>query len=761
MAQKSKNTDFDNNISLLTKFTVLVFLPLFAIGNLVIFLLKFLFKILTTIMTVIKNLNINLPKFKSVAPAQILFQRKIDMKPAIQKVITPDWRRRFKFSKTIFRILILKIKYFLFGALVITIIFIILEINSLINSLPNPAFLTERDIPSTTKLFDRNGKLLYEIYAAENRIPVKLIDIPEKLIKATIATEDKEFFTHKGFSVRSIIRAVIHNANSGTLEGGSTITQQLVRSALLTPEKTWQRKLKEIVLSVWTEKKYTKEQILEMYFNQVPYGGTAWGIEAASQLYFGQHVKDINTAQAAFLAGLPAAPSDYSPFGNDPLISLNRQKEVLNKMLEAGFINTAQMEEAEKFTLTFKKPYIPILAPHFVMYVKNLLEEYYGPRMVQQGGLRVTTTLDMTLQEKTQNTIRTQIEALNPLHVTNGAVLITGPKSGEILAMVGSKDYFNKEINGNVNIITAQRQPGSSIKAVNYAAALSQGFTAATYLNDSPVSYQLSGQPSYKPVNYDGKYHGYVTLRTAFASSYNIPAVKVLNSIGVNKMITQGRSMGITSWPDNSRYGLSLTLGGGEVTMLDMAKVYGTIANGGLFTDLSPFLKIADWKGQEIPLPGKIPSRQAVSSGIAFILSDILSDNAARTPAFGSNSLLLIPGKTVAVKTGTSDNKRDNWTIGFTPDFVVTAWVGNNDNSPMDPRLASGVTGAAPIWHEVMALITEKLPDKPFSVPEDIIAIPCLGRNEYFIKGTEPKNGCSKPLLPIVSQKPSGIKNQN
>ena len=779
MTKKRKNTDSDRDISVTAKFAVLIFLPLLAVGNSIIFLfklclrffsviivitarsIKFISEIFRNIIELLRKFKFNLPAFKSKTPLQILYQRKKQVEPVKKSVIIQKLREGLKNISVNLKTFFLKVKYFLLGAIFVSLIYLGLEINSLINSLPNPLYLTQRDIPSTTKLFDRNGKLLYEIYSSENRTPFKLADIPDKLIKATIATEDKEFFTHKGFSPKGIIRAIIHNINSGSLEGGSTITQQLVRSALLTPEKTWQRKLKEIVLSVWTEKKYTKEQILEMYLNQVPYGGTAWGIEAASHLYFDKGVKDINTAEAAFLAGLPAAPSGYSPFNNDPQLSLNRQKEVLNKMLKAGFINHLEKEEAEKFTLTFKKPYIPILAPHFVMYVKNLLEEYYGPRLVEQGGLRVTTTLDMALQSKVQEIVRSQIDTLSPLHVTNGAALVTNPKSGEILAMIGSKDYFSKEISGNVNIATSLRQPGSSIKVVNYATALSQGYTAATYINDSAISFNIPGQPAYRPVNYDGNYHGFVTLRTALASSYNIPAVRVLNSIGVDKMIEQGKLMGISSWQDDSRYGLSLTLGGGEVTMLDMASVYGTIANQGITNNLTPLLKISNWKGEDIPLPDKKSSQKALLPGIAYILSDILSDNQARSPAFGNNSLLYIPGKTVAVKTGTSDNKRDNWTIGFTPDYVTTVWVGNNDNSPMDPRLASGVTGAAPIWHEIMATIIEKLPDKPFNQPEDITILPCFGRNEYFLRGTEPKNGCPKPPALPTSKKPPEAETHN
>ncbi len=640
---------------------------------------------------------------------------------------------------------ILKLKYFLVGSITVGIIASVYQINYLVKTLPKPTLLTVRDIPTSSRIYDRNGKILYEIYADENRTPVQLSEIPDIVKQATIAIEDKDFYNHNGFSLKGIIRALIHNINSDTIEGGSTLTQQLVRSALLTPEKTLARKLKELVLSIWTEHLYTKDQILEMYLNQVPYGGTSWGIEAASETYFGKKVKDLTLSEAALLAGLPAAPTIYSPFGNNPQFAKTRQEEVLERMVEMGVINKEKAIEAKDESLNFRKPMIPIIAPHFVMYVKNLLEEQYGTRIVEKGGLRIITTLDSELQEKTQNILSEHIVELKPLRVGNGAVLITNPKNGEILTMVGSANYFDIGSQGNVNVTTSFRQPGSSIKVVNYAAALNSGYTAASILDDSPVSYRLAGLPSYTPVNYDGKFHGKVSLRTALASSYNVPAVKVLGSIGVAKMIEQGKLMGITSWNDEGRFGLSLTLGGGEVTMLDMAKVYGTLANGGIREDLIPFISITNYRGESLPLPVIRNEIQATSPEIAFIISDILSDNRARTPAFGPNSALVIPGKTVAVKTGTSDNKRDNWTIGYTQDFVTTVWVGNNDNSPMHPTLTSGVTGAAPIWNIIMKNILENKESHPFNVPTGVLSIPCLGRTEYFIMGTQPKGGCIAP----------------
>lgn len=647
-----------------------------------------------------------------------------------------------------FFLLKIKTKYFFLGAVFISIIVVAIQADNLINSLPNPTFLTLRDIPATSKIYDRTGKLLYEIYADENRTPVKLSEIPKIVKDATIAIEDSGFLSHQGISLRGSLRALYHNLTSDSLEGGSTITQQLIRSALLTPERTLSRKLKEVLLSVWAEHVYSKEQILEMYLNQVPYGGTAWGIEAAAETYFGKNVTKIDLAEAAFLAGLPAAPTRYSPYGTHPELAKSRQQEVLKRMVDLGFIDKKQEQDAKDKQLTIRRPTIPIAAPHFVMYVKDLLEQQFGPRLVEHGGLRIITSLDLNLQEIVQQIVTTQIENLKSLAVGNGSALITNPNTGEIMAMVGSKDYFDKENEGNVNLTTALRQPGSSIKVVNYAAALSMGYTAASILDDSPISFKLAGLPAYTPVNYDGQFHGRIPLRVALASSYNVPAVKVLATIGVDKMIKQGKLMGIESWIDENRYGLSLTLGGGEVTMLDMSKVYGTLATGGIRHNLTPILKITNWKGEILPLPTQKEEISAVSPEIAFILSSILSDNTARTPAFGPNSSLVIHGKTVAVKTGTSDNKRDNWTIGYTPDYVSVVWVGNNDNTPMNRQLTSGITGAAPIWNEIMTKILKDKPDKPFNLPANIITLPCYGRIEYFISGTQPKEGCPRLTTP-------------
>jgi len=627
-----------------------------------------------------------------------------------------------------------------------------------LKALPDPHLLSRRDLEVTTKIFDRNGALLYEMYADQNRTPIPLADIPQSVKDATIAIEDRDFYHHQAISLKGIARALEEIVLKNQVQGGSTITQQLIKSALLSPEITITRKIKEVVLAFWAERLYTKDQILEMYLNQVPYGGTSWGVEAASQTYFGKSVKDLTLGEAALLAGLPAAPTEYSPFGDHPDKTIERQHEVLQSMVETRAITKDEEEKALTTPITFTTPKTAIRAPHFVMFVKNLLEDRYGERLVEQGGLRITTSLDISIQDKVQEIVKNSVNGLANLRVGNGAAMVTNPKTGEILAMVGSKDYFDIPDQGNVNVTTALRQPGSSIKVVNYAAALESGFfTAASIIDDAPIAFTSAGSPTYAPVNYDGKFHGPTPLRYALGNSYNIPAVKILAKIGVGTMIEKGRLMGITTWQDSSQYGLSLTLGGGDVTMYDMTKVFGTLANGGKRVDLLPILEVTDYTGHVYENNKPSAPVDAVKPEVAWILSNILSDNNARTSAFGPNSSLVIPGKTVSVKTGTTDSKRDNWTIGYTPSILTAVWVGNNNNAPMDPLLTSGITGAAPIWHDIMTELLKNRPDEVAPQPFDVLSIPCyFGRPEYFIIGTQPPNGQCAPLpTPTPSPTPT------
>ncbi len=754
------------------KMLMAVLLVLLRIGDTVLFVIRFLFKILfvsyTFIIGVLSFLKDSI--LYSISQIFSLLVKKIkNIKPPTFPTFhpTPKPTPVAKASRTSVDTFIVKkpktswsawdATKFFFSGVFLTLLFILLPYQTYIwlSNLPNPNLLSRRDLQVTTKIYDRNDALLYEIYADQNRTPVKLSDIPSHVVNATIAIEDREFYSHQGFSVKGMFRAARETLFHGNIQGGSTITQQLIKSALLSPDVRISRKIKEIILAFWAERLYSKNQILEMYLNQVPYGGTAWGIEAASQTYFGKPSKNLSLAEASLLAGLPAAPSEYSPFGNSPHKAYERQHQVLQRMVEDKYITADQAKAAQDEKLIFIKPRVPIRAPHFVMYVKELLEQRYGPRMVEQGGLRIKTSLDVTIQDKAEEIVKRNIDGLTNLQVGNGAAVVTNPKTGEILAMVGSRDYFREESDGNVNVTTAMRQPGSSIKVVNYAAALENGFTAASVLDDTPVIYNSAGSPPYAPVNYDGRFHGPTPLRYALGNSYNIPAVRLLNAIGIQTMIDKGRLMGITSWTDPSRYGLSLTLGGGEVTMLEMAKVFGTLANSGKRVDLLPILEVTDYTGRTIEHNTPKPGVTALKPETAWIMSNMLADNIARTAAFGPNSKLVIPGKTVSVKTGTSNDKRDNWTVGYTPSIVTTVWVGNNNNSPMNPYLSSGVTGAAPIWQEIMnELLANRLDEVPVR-PPGIIEVPChFGRTEYFASGSEPREGRCAPL-PTPSPSPT------
>lgn len=604
--------------------------------------------------------------------------------------------------------------------------------------IPSPTQLTTTQRPLTTEIYDRNGKLLYQIYEGRNRKLVKLEDLPQDLINATVAIEDKHFFTHPGVDLLGIIRAFRTNLKEGKLEGASTITQQLIKNIMLTPEKTYQRKIKEALLAFWAERIYSKQEILQMYFNEAPYGGPAWGIETASETYFGKSAKNLNLTEIAFLAGLPASPTEFSPYGTHPEKGLKRQAEVLRRMMEDGYITQAQAQQALEKKPVFKPPRQEIKAPHFVMYVRSILASRFGERTVSQGGLKVVTSLDLEVQQMAESVVADQVSKLSLLKVGNGAAMVTKAQTGEILAMVGSKDYFNPK-EGNFNVTLALRQPGSSIKPVTYATAFKQGFTPATIIWDTPTTFPNPWGKAYSPVNYDSRFHGPVTIRTALGSSYNVPAVKILNTIGLPQMLQTAKEMGITTLDKHESYGLSLTLGGGAVTMLDMMSVYGTLASGGLNHQPQAILKVTDSFGNVLENYQQTGGNRSLTEEVAYLINHILADNNARTPAFGPNSLLIIPGKTVAVKTGTSDDKKDNWALGYTPELVVGAWVGNNNNSPMDPRLTSGITGATPIWHDIMKNLISQRPDLAFKRPKGIIEVTVNGRKDLAISDQTPK----------------------
>lgn len=608
---------------------------------------------------------------------------------------------------------------------------------SIFADLPSPSLLNEQLLNESSKITDRDGKILFRVYESENRTSVPLSEISPFAILATIAIEDKEFYIHNGFSFRAVIRALLANSKSDRLQGGSTITQQLVKNRLLTSERTIKRKIKEILLAIRTETMFSKEEILTMYLNQVPYGGSTYGIEEAAQRYFGKPARYLDLAESALLAGIPAAPSAYSPYGSNPEKAFQRQAEVLKNMVEAGFISPTQASEAQAELISFKQDVIPISAPHFVMYVKSVLAQEYGEELVTTGGLFIKTTLDSNLQKISEEAVKAELEKVKKLKISNGAALVTQPSTGEILAMVGSVNYFDFANDGQVNIALRQRQPGSSIKPLTYSLAFQNGFTPASIIQDTPITFTIQGSEPYSPRNYDGTFRGTVTLRQALASSYNVPAVKLLSILGVSNLIDYAEKMGISTWTERSRFGLSLTLGGGEVTMMDMATAYGVFANLGKKVSLNPILEVRDSQGallyqNECALhPETCYFPEVISPGIAYQLTHVLKDPVARIPGFGPLSVLTIPNQEVAVKTGTTNNLRDNWTIGYTTDRLVVTWVGNNDNSPMS-YVASGITGASPIWNSIIR--TQLSDEKPhvFARPDTIISL-----KSCFTKGEE------------------------
>lgn len=604
--------------------------------------------------------------------------------------------------------------------------------------LPTPTRLVYPREPLTTEFYDRNGNLLYRLYEDKNRTLVKLPEIPKQMIQATIAIEDQNFYKHMGIDPIAILRAFYHNLRSGGLEGASTITQQLIKNSLLTPEKSYIRKVKEILLAVWTERIYSKDQILQMYFNEAPYGGTNVGIAAAAEAFFGKTPSQLDLAESSYLAGLPASPTQFSPYGSRPDLAKLRQKDVLARMVKEGYITPKKADEAFAQNLNIRPPVNNIHAPHFVYYIRDLLTEKYGPRIVAQGGLKIYTSLDLKIQEEVEKIVSGEVDNLSSLDVKNGAAMVLDATNGQILAMVGSRDYHYPGF-GNFNVTLALRQPGSSIKPVTYATAFKQGFNPGTIILDTPVTFGNNWGQSYSPVNYDGRFHGPVTLRQALGSSLNIPAVKLLATVGIPQTIQTAKDLGISTFTNPDQYGLALTLGGADTKMVEMMGVYGAFAGSGRFRQPTGILKVTD-SSRNLLEEYKNSPKQALSPQVSYLITNILSDDNARQSAFGRNSLLNIPGYQVAVKTGTSDNKRDNWTFGYTPKFVVGVWVGNPDNSPMNPLLTSGVTGAAPIWNKIMHQLLDGSKPLAFEKPSGISDSIIDGRKDISLTETLPKS---------------------
>ncbi|HSX08764.1 MAG TPA: transglycosylase domain-containing protein [Candidatus Saccharimonadales bacterium] len=645
---------------------------------------------------------------------------------------------------------------FLVIPLIVVICLVVAFYLLIIKDLPSPTKLSNNTGSYSTQIYDRNGKLLYTLYGNRNQTFVPLAKIPKEMQEATIAIEDRDFYHHGAVDFRGIARALYSIVVHKEIQGGSTLTQQLVKNSLLTPKQTIQRKIREVILSFATEVMYNKNQILEMYLNQVPYGGTSYGVEAAAQTYFGKDINKLDLAQLAFLAALPEAPSTLSPYGSHPELGIERQHEVLQNMYAQGYISKDQMTKSLNEKLKFEKITNPIKAPHFVFYIRDLLEQKYGENAVDEGGFKVITSLDLNVQNMAQKVVEDQVASVAQYHVTNGAALVTDPATGEILAMVGSKDYYDPN-GGNVNATIALLQPGSSIKPLNYALGLVNGYGASTPFIDAPICFPDPPNKPYCPHNYDLRYHGIVQMRYALANSYNIPAVEMLDLNGLVPFINLARQMGITTFTNPSDYGLSLTLGGGEVRMIDMATAYGVLANQGYRIDLHPILKITDRKGDVIeqytPPASPIFGKKVLPSAVTFVLSNILADNQARVAEFGPNSALKVAGQYVSVKTGTTNDYRDNWTFGYTPSYLVSAWVGNNDHSAMS-GIVTGITGAAPIFHDIMTNLLKgkqpEIPQKPSDVFGEYVCSTtgliasksgggCPTRFEYLINGKNPK----------------------
>ncbi len=585
--------------------------------------------------------------------------------------------------------------------------------------LPDPNSLISREIPQSTKIYDRTGEtVLYEIHGSEKRTLVALKDIPDYVKWATIAIEDKNFYKHKGFSIWAIFRTAITNIITGKKAGGSTLTQQLIKNAVLTREKTYTRKIKELILAYRVEKKFSKDEILQMYLNEIPYGSTAYGVEAASQRYFGKSVHDLNLAEAAILAALPQAPSRYSPYGSHKDLLIARQHYILDLMVEQGYISAEEAEEAKNYELKFKKQATNIIAPHFVMYVKELLAEKYGEKMIEQGGLKIYTTLDLYKQKIAEETI-TEFwpKWQDKYNASNAALISIDPKTGQVLAMVGSRDYFNDEIDGQVNITTSLRQPGSSLKPLVYATTFIKGYTPSTILYDVLTNFSRDPNKSYEPHNYDNQEHGPITIKKALAGSLNVPAVKAIYLAGIDNVLDLAAELGYTTLKDRDRFGLSLVLGGGEVKLLEHANAYSAFAREGIIHPLAVILKVEDSQGRIIE-EFHNKKRKVFEPQIARQINDILSDNDARAYAFGEHNWLTLGDRPVAAKTGTTNDYRDAWTIGYTPSIVTGVWVGNNDNTPMKRGAAGGVV-AAPIWHDYMKKILGDTPVEYFKEPKE------------------------------------------
>lgn len=612
--------------------------------------------------------------------------------------------------------------------------------------LPSPDAIITRQVSESTKIYDRDGQaILYSIHGEEKRTIIPWENIPETVKSATLASEDSSFYRHGGLDFKGIARALFKNLVKFEIgQGGSTITQQLIKKTLLGDEKTFSRKIKEAVLAIEIERKFSKDQIFWMYLNQIPYGSNAYGIEAASQTFFGKQAKDLSIAQAALLASLPKAPTYYSPYGNHLSETLTRKNGVLMRMKNLKYLADEDYEKAAKETFEFRPPRENIFAPHFVMMVRDYLTKKYGEETVENGGLKIITTLDYDLQSIAEDAIAKQAEKNEKLYkARNAALTAVDPRTGQILAMVGSRDYFDIANEGNFNVATAKRQPGSAFKPFAYAAAIEKGFTDSTVLFDYKTEFNPNCPPEssqdkdqyglgcYHPQNYDENFRGPVTMRQSLAQSLNVPSVKVLYLAGINDTIELAEKAGITTLKENrADLGLSLVLGGAEVKLIDLVSAYGVFANDGLREAPVFILKIEDGAGNILE-EYKPKEEQTISRQTSRIITSILSDNRARTAVFGPNSSLYFPDRPVAAKTGTTQENRDAWVVGYTPSLAAGVWVGNNRQESMT-RQGAGISASGPIWHEFMAHALENSPTEEFLSP-DPVEVPKIMLNGSYL----------------------------
>lgn len=654
---------------------------------------------------------------------------------------------------------------FIFSILAIGIIIFSLLISWLASlELPDFDNFENRAIANSTKIYDRTGKIvLYNIHDNVRRTEVPLSEISPYARQAAIAIEDSHFYEHNGIRPLSIVRAMLANLQSGGFsQGGSTITQQVVKNALLTRDKTITRKIKEMVLSIKLDKEVPKDTILQIYLNESPYGGTIYGIEEASLSFFNKHAKDLTITESAYLAALPQSPTYYSPYGKHRDGLENRKNLVLSRMYELGYITEGEKISSQKEFLVFERDVSNSgKALHFVMYVREYLEQKYGIDVVQNGGLKIITTIDYELQKNLEEIVKEgAIANEKKFKASNAALVAIDPKTGQILAMVGSRDFFDKEIPGQYNIATAFRQPGSSFKPIVYAAAFNMGYTPETTLFDVPTQFSslcnAYGVPRsgvresacYMPENYDDTFRGPISLRNALAQSINVPAVKLLYLVGLDNAISLAQSMGLSTITDPARYGLSLVLGGGEITLLELTNAYGVFANNGVYSKPEGILEIRD-RDDTLLEKFSLNQQDVLPESVTSSISSILSDDTARTPSYGTNSPLYFGDRPVAVKTGTTNDYRDVWVIGYTPSIVIGMWGGNNDNTPIDKKVAGLVL--APIWHKALIVAVGTSSIEYFSDPLPNTSSKSILRGEYCETG-----GIHTILISVIKNNPNG-----